>query len=206
MSHLPMTPTMEILNSPRVSAPTRRALEKRLIAVPSDYKPTCISAEAFAVLERVLSRLFPDDEHGAPGADEISLAARLERQRAAGKGNGWRYAGLPPDAQALALGLEKLDWSAQHRHRRRFVDLTEDRADALLHRVQNGEEKWEGLDASRWFEEILADATELYVSHPAGMDAMGFDGFADEPAGWPGDRIGLNSSADWEPRAKTKAR
>ena len=206
MSHLPTTPMLEILNSPRVSAPTRRALEGRLAAIPADYKPTCISAEAFAILERVLSRLFPDDEHGAPGADEISLAARLERQRAAGKGNGWRYAGLPPDAQALALGLEKLDWSAQHRHRRRFVDLTEDRADALLHRVQNGEEKWEGFDASRWFEEILADATELFVSHPVGMEVMSFDGFADEPAGWAGDRVGLNNTQGWEPGAKRKAR
>ncbi len=183
----------EILNSPRVSAPTRRVLEERLAAVPADYKPTCISEEAFAILERVLSRLFPDDEQGAPGADEIQLAARLEQQRARGKGNGWRYASLPPDAQALAVGLEKLNASAQHRHRRRFVDLTEDRADALLHRVQNGEEKWEGLDANRWFEEILADATELYVSHPAGMRTMSFDGFADGPHGWAADEIGLGA-------------
>ena len=173
-----------------------------MAALPADWKPTCISVDAFAALERVLSRLFPDDEHGAPGANELSLAARLERQRATGKGNGWRYAGLPPDAEALRLGLEKLDWSAQHRHRRRFVELTEDRADALLHRVQNGEEKWEGLDASRWFEEILADATELYVSHPAAMDAMGFAGFADEPEGWAPDRVGLNNTESWEPKGK----
>ncbi len=191
MSHTPMTPMLEILNSPRVSAPTRRVMEGRLTPVSADYKPTCISEEAFATLERVLSRLFPDDEQGAPGADEIQLAARLEGQRAKGKGNGWRYASLPPDAQALATGLEKLNASAQHRHRRRFVDLTEDRADALLHRVQNGEEKWEGLDASRWFEEILADATELYVSHPAGMETLSFDGFADAPHGWAADEIGL---------------
>ena len=193
MSHTPMTPMLEILNSPRVSAPTRRAMEQRLAGVPADYTPTCINGDAFAILERVLSRLFPDDEQGAPGADEIQLAARLEQQRAKGKGNGWRYASLPPDAQALALGLEKLNASAQHRHRRRFVDLTEDRADALLHRVQNGEEKWEGLDAGRWFEEILADATELYVSHPTGMETMSFDGFADGPHGWAADEIGLGA-------------
>jgi hypothetical protein len=203
--------TLEILNSPRVSAPTRRVLEKRLAGPSSDYKPTCISPEAFATLERVLSRLFPDDENGSPGANELSLAARLEQGRATGRGNGWRYASLPPDAQALALGLQKLDASAQHRNRRHFTELTEDRADALLHRVQNGEEKWEGLDASRWFEEILADATELYVSHPAGMDAMGFDGFADSgaPDGWPahsGNGVGLNNTEAWEPKGRQKAR
>ncbi len=211
---MPQTPTidaplLEILRSPRVSAPTRRVLEQRLAGPPKDYKPTCISVEAFAILERMLGRLLPDDENGAPGANELSLAARLEQQRAAGHGNGWRYASLPPDAQALAAGLAKLDESAQHRHRRRFVDLTEDRADALLHRVQNGEEKWVGLDASRWFEEVLADATELYVAHPAGMEAMGFDGFADEPAGWPanaGRGIGLNSTEDWELKGKPKKR
>ncbi len=200
-------PLLAILRSPRVSAPTRRVLEQRLAGPPADYKPTCITPEAFAILERVLGRLLPEDEHGAPGANELSLAARLEQQRAAGHGNGWRYANLPPDAQALALGLAKLDESAQHRHRRHFVDLTEDRADALLHRVQNGEEKWVGLDASRWFEEILADATELYVAHPAGMAAMGYDGFADEPAGWPahaGRGIGVNNTEDWELKGKRK--
>ncbi len=211
---MPQTPTiaaplLEILRSPRVSVPTRRVLEQRLAGPPSDYKPTCISPEAFAILERMLGRLLPDDENGAPGANELSLAARLERQRAAGHGNGWRYANLPPDAQALALGLAKLDESAQHRHRRHFLELTEDRADALLHRVQNGEEKWVGLDASRWFEEILADATELYVSHPAGMEAMSFDGFADEPAGWPansGGGVGLNNTEPWELKGKQKKR
>ncbi len=211
---MPQTPTVSthfvsILKSSRVAAPTRRVLEQRLTGLPAGYKPTCIDAEAFAILERMLGRLLPDDEDGAPGANELSLAARLEQQRAAGHGNGWRYATLPPDAQALSLGLARLDQSAMHRHRRHFVELTEDRADALLHRVQNGEEKWEGLDASRWFEEILADATELFVSHPATMDAMAFDGFADEPAGWPahsGAGVGLNNTEPWELKAGRKAR
>lgn len=211
---MPQTPTIssplpEILNSPRVSTPTRRVLERRLAVVPKDYKPTCITPEAFAILERVLSRLFPDDENGAPGANELSLAARIEKQRAGGRGNGWRYASLPPDGQALAEGLARLDLSAQHRHRRHFIELTEDRADALLHRIQNGEEKWDGMDASRWFEEILADATELFVAHPETMDAMGFDGFADEPQGWPataGGSIGLDNTEPWELPGKRKAR
>ena len=94
-------PLLEILKSPRVSAPTRSVLERRLAGPPADYKPTCISPEAFQILERVLGHLLPDDENGAPGANELSLAARLEQQRAAGHGNGWRYASLPPDAQAI---------------------------------------------------------------------------------------------------------
>lgn len=203
------TSLLEILGSPKVSKPTRKALELRIAGPSADYKPVCISQEAFQILERVLGRLLPEDENGAPGANELSLAARLEQQRAGGQGNGWRYAGMPPDAQALALGLTRLDESAQHRHRRHFLELTEDRADALLHRVQNGEEKWEGLDASRWFEEILADATELYVAHPAGMDAMGFTGFADEPAGWSptaGNGIGLNNTENWELKGKRTSR
>jgi gluconate 2-dehydrogenase gamma chain len=213
---MPQTPTinspvLEILNSTRVSSPTRRALSGRLATVPTDYQPSCISPAAFAILERVLSRLFPDDENGAPGANELSLAARLEKQRATGRGNGWRYATLPPDAQALSEGLERLDFSAQHRHRRHFVELTEDRADALLHRIQNGEERWDGMDASRWFEEILADATEIFVSHPETLESMAFDGFADEgdPKGWPahaGAGIGLKNTETWELPAKRKHR
>lgn len=210
MSQTPTIPTLlDVIESRRVSAPTRRALEGRLARTPRDYKPTCISPEAFAILERVLSRLFPDDENGAPGANELSLAARIEKQRAGGRGNGWRYASLPPDAQALAEGLARLDNSAQHRHRRHFVELTEDRADALLHRIQNGEERWDGMDASRWFEEILADATEIFVSHPETLEAMSFDGFADQPDGWPtepGAGIGLRNTESWELQPKRKMR
>ena len=206
---LTSAPLLKVLKSTRVSEPTRGVLERRLAGMAAGYKPRCISPEAFQILERVLGRLLPEDENGAPGANELSLAARLEQQRAAGHGNGWRYGTLPPDAQALAVGLAKLDESAQHRHRRHFLELTEDRADALLHRVQNGEEKWEGLDANRWFEEILADATELYVAHPSTMDAMGFDGFADEPEGWPADSgggVGLNNTEAWELKGKRKSR
>ncbi len=197
-------PLLDIIKSPRVSAPTRRALESRLANPPGGYKPTCITPEAFAILERMLGRLLPDDENGAPGANELSLAARLERQRAGGHSNGWRYATLPPDAIALGEGLRRLDESAQHRHRRRFIDLTEDRADALLHRVQNGEERWDGFDASRWFEEVLADATEIFVSHPETLDSMGFAGFADEPAGWAANGIGLNNTEKWEQKPKPR--
>lgn len=206
-SHAPEALT--ILNSQRVSGPTHRALEGRLRALGKDYQPTSITPEAFATLERMLARLLPGDETGTPGANELSLAARLERQRARGAGNGWRYASLPTDRDALALGLQKLDESSQHRHRRHFVELTEDRADAMLHRVQNGEEKWQELDASRWFEEVLADATELYVAHPEAMDSMGFAGFADEPNGWPAAGIGLNNTESWEPAgggSKTKSK
>jgi hypothetical protein len=67
------------------------------------------------------------------------------------------------------------------------------------------------MDASRWFEEILADATEIFVSHPETLESMAFDGFADEgdPKGWPahaGAGIGLKNTETWELPAKRKHR
>jgi gluconate 2-dehydrogenase gamma chain len=54
------------------------------------------------------------------------------------------------------------------------------------------------MSAPRFFEELLAEATECYYSHPVGADEIGFTGFADAH-GW--QRIGLNQLEPFEPRA-----
>ena len=44
-----------------------------------------------------------------PAAGRIDLAARLDRALAAGEGDGWRHASLPPDAEALPAALRTLE-------------------------------------------------------------------------------------------------
>ena len=58
----------------------------------------------------------------------------------------------------------------------------------------------------RWFSEVLADVTKLYVAHPATLARMGYSGIADgadseHQTGFV--RIGEGERESWEPRAKS---
>jgi hypothetical protein len=199
---------LQLLESARVSAPTRIVLHDRINAIqhlPDAYVPKTISSAAFATLQQVIARLLLEDidpEYGSRSSEPPAssrIAERLEESRATGRGNGWRYASLPNDADALALGLQYLEATATVEHGKSFVELTAEQQELLLARVQRGLIDWPGFDAARWFEELLADATELYISNPEVMMHLGLDPFADEPSGWA--EIGFNSRQAWEPES-----
>ncbi len=179
---------LQILDSPRVSVPTRAAFKARLqpLSLNATYEPKILTPASMATLRCVVARLLPD-------ATQLEIAERLEMQVATSPGDGWRYESLPADAESLFSGLRSLDEEAEGS----FASLAPHEQEAILHRVQAGQVSWPGLDAVRWFEEVLAVSTAIYVSQPAVMMAMGFDGFADEPNGW--SDIGLDNTQDWEP-------
>ena len=186
---------LHILDSPRVSNPTRTVLQARLQPLSnsaSDYTPALLTPEAMTTLRAVIAKLLPDSE-------TLQIAERLETQVATSPGDGWRYDSLPADGPALAQGLAFLENEASGS----FISLASAEQDAVLLRVQRGQVTWPGIDAARWFEELLATATAIYVSHPDTMMAMGFDGFADEPSGWT--EIGLGNTQPWEPEPGTDA-
>ena len=206
---------LQILDSSRVSSPTRKVLKSRLEAVQQQaspqgtpYEPKAITPEAFAILEHIIARLLLEDVHEGIEASETGLpshviAMQLEESRATGKGNGWRYGTLPSDAEALAQGLDWIEKTAAADHQASFIHLSTDQQETLLARVQHGKVTWPGFDSVRWFEEVLADATELYISHPGRMLQLGIDAFADDPDGW--SEIGLNNTQSWEPEAPLPA-
>ena len=205
---------LKILDSSRVSSPTRKVLNSRLEAVQqhvsevSPHEPKAITPAAFAILQQVIARLLLEDvlegiEESEVGLPSKVIAAQLEDARATGKGNGWRYGTLPSDAEALAQGLDWIEKTAVSEHQSCFIELTTDQQEMLLARVQQGKVNWPGFDAMRWFEEVLADATELYISHPGRMLQLGIDAFADDPDGW--SEIGLNNTQPWEPQTRLPA-
>jgi gluconate 2-dehydrogenase gamma chain len=76
--------------------------------------------------------------------------------------------------------------------------MDQTKQDALLGQVQKGKNAgaWAELNARKWFEDLLAEAIEIYVSHPSTLSAMSFSGIAFLPE-WP--QIGLNTAQAWEP-------
>ena len=195
MSYSPDT-LRALLATDHVTEATRAVLAARLAPAPP-HQPRFLSPTAYALLEAVASRLFPQPERDPP----IELAPALDERLADNRSDGWRYNVLPPDGEALRRGLAGIEESAQALYQRNFLALSADEQDAVLHAVQRGQgggTTWQTLPAGRFFEELLAELTELYYCHPLAQAEIGYVGFADRP-GWT--KIGLNEREDREPAA-----
>ncbi len=191
-----------LIGSARVSTGTRDALLSRAAPDNPAYVPACLSVEQFGTLRALVDRVVPQERPGEePGS--IDLAARLDAALAAGPGDGWRFAGLPPDAEAWRAGLQTLAALG-------FPGSDPDGQDALLGRVAAGEAAAAGeglLTAGQmrmWFEDVCADAVRLYVAHPATLARMGYGGigYGGDGPGKPGFvRLGAGEREAWEPVA-----
>ena len=169
----------DLIASEHVAAPTRAALDARGQARPG--APRWFDAAAFALLDAVCARLIT-------GVARVEIAAAIDARLADGIGDGWRYDTLPPDGQAFVQGLRTVEATAKLLCGAAFVDLDPDRKDAVLAAVQTA--------SRRWFEELLAEATETAYAHPAVQAAIGYAGFADLP-GWTA--IGIDQRDAREP-------
>ncbi len=192
-----------LIESPRVSTGTRRALQARAVDDDPAYQPVAMTPAQLAILRAVVSRLVPQ-----PDAACIDLAARLDAQLGAGPGDGWRFAALPDDRTAYARGLSVLDDHARAEHGRGFAELAHDLQSTLLARAAAGKMVagapglLDGAQMQLWFKDVLAEAVRLYVAHPATLASMGYSGI-----GYGGDGdikpgfslVGLGEREAWEP-------
>ena len=160
-----------------VTGPTLAVLEKREPIVEGE--PRALDAEAFATLVALVERLRPP--YPRPTAREIAL--RIDGGLAAGKSDGWRYATMPPDADAHRMGLAALAQEGP-------LD------DDLIRRLQRGETRTEWpLPSTRFLEEVLAEVVTHAYSQPEVQDAIGYVGYADAK-GW--HRIQIDEKEGWQ--------
>lgn len=181
-----------LLRTEAVTEPTRKALEERL-AAPAVTVPRFLDQGGFATLQAVCARLLP--------GSGIDVAGPIDARLADGAGDGWRYDALPPDRDAYRMGMAGFDAAAQALFGRDFIGLPGADQDKVVQAVQDGSPPgaaWEHLPAARFFEELLAEATEVHFAHPLAQESIGYTGMADAP-GW--QRIGLNEREEREPLA-----
>ncbi len=172
----------DFLTGPHVAPATRDALLARLDAAPV-ATPAFLTAAEFRTLHAVCARLLPDAR--------IDVAGPMDTRLAAGKSDGWRYDAMPDDGAAIRAGLAGLDGAAVDIAGCAFADAPGAAQDAVLAAVQAGTPPgpaW-GVPPRRFFEELLAEAAEVFFAHPLAQARIGYTGMADRP-GWT--RIGLD--------------
>ncbi|OUJ76038.1 gluconate 2-dehydrogenase subunit 3 family protein [Hymenobacter crusticola] len=184
-----------LLATDLVTEATRTALAARLDAPL--YEPQFFDGVTYELLRAVAARLFPQPDRETP----IELAHAIDERLLKGESDGWRYEALPPDREAYRLGLGGINESAQLLFQHPFLSLSPEQQDAVLAAVQRAEAPgttWETLPAQLFFEELLAELTENYYSHPIAQEEIGYVGMADVP-GW--HHLGLNNLDPREPES-----
>jgi gluconate 2-dehydrogenase gamma chain len=182
--------SQELLPSDHVSDATRVALTKRLADTDSAamYEPLFFAPETYLLLVAVAARIFPQPERPVP----IPLATAVDRRLAEGLADGWRYDALPPDREAYRLGLGGIQQIAQSLFQIDFEQLSAEQQNMVIQALASGTPPgaiWQTMPPDRFFEEMLAELTEIYYAHPWAQEEIGYTGYADLP-GWT--KIGLH--------------
>ncbi len=161
-----------LLASDRVSRKTRAAMLNRM-------RPPAPLTETWTGLDRQTVTALVAQVLPGCGADR-DLADRILTGIADGPGDGWRFAALPPDAEAWRRGLATLNAVTGG-----FAMLPSAARADWLDRLAGGEIGI-GDDGTRlspaqmalWFEDVRAETARTWMSLPATMAAIGYDGFA----------------------------
>ncbi|MBA8792554.1 pimeloyl-ACP methyl ester carboxylesterase [Friedmanniella endophytica] len=183
-----------VIGSDRTSPRTRAALAERALPDVPDAEPQVLDRRQLATLGALAEVVVPQT------GPTIDLARRVDRALADGGGDGWRHDGLPGDVEAYRAALDALEG---------LTDLDAAQREAILAAVADGDYAPVGsrLTAAQlrlWFDDLRVDLVRPYVTHPATMARIGYDGWAggaDAPRQQGFRLIGADEREPWEPGA-----
>ncbi len=182
--------------SPSWNDQTRAVVSRRLNDVP---ERTFLTEAEFALLEAICARLMPQPDRAQP----IPIAPFIDSKLAENRGDGYRYADMPPMREAWRQGLEAIEAESRKRHGASFAELPETEQDELLAVIQEGRVEgghWQSLPPARFFKALLLkQIVTIYYAHPEAWSEIGFGGPA-SPRGYV--RLGFNERDPWEAKAE----
>jgi hypothetical protein len=174
---------------------TRDAVRRRLEEVPGIR---FFDAREVATLEAVVERIVPQPER--PPAERVPIVPWIDEKLHLDVRDGYRYADLPPQREAWRTGLAGIDEAARALHGQPFAALDDERKDAVLRRVQEGDPpgaSWARLPARRFFGHLLLlTIVKTYYAHPLAWREIGYGG-PSSPRGHV--RKGEGRRDPWEP-------
>ncbi len=180
------------LASDRLSDKTREVVEKRMAGPEESH---VLNALQMRTLRAICARVIPQT-----AGQEIDLAGTIAAKLATGKGDGWRFAVLPPDLEAYKTGLDALATAG-------FNELSAAEQDVTLTLLAAKKKSPEAM----WFEDVRGAAVEAYVAHPAALARMGYSGLGVGGAdtkfkGFVEVQVGERETWEPEPAGETAAR
>lgn len=162
-----------VIASERTGVEARSLLARRAIADDANYTPRTLTPAQLTTLRALADRLVPQS-----GARQIDLAARVDADLAAGRGDGWRPLDLPDDATAYRLGLDAIGvlWPGGAVEQDTFIGTI------IAGDLHIGV-PWGTTGFRQWFEDLRNDLARTWTAHPASFARIGYDGFATSAAG-----------------------
>ncbi|GAA4680157.1 gluconate 2-dehydrogenase subunit 3 family protein [Frondihabitans cladoniiphilus] len=165
--------------SSRTSSRTRGILARRALADDPDFAPSILTPSQLTTLRAVADRVVPQGD-----GPTIDLAARVDAQLAAGLGDGFRDPTLPSDqvayGQALDLlaGFEDDEPEARDARLGSIVDGTALDGTDTRGGLGAGAPAWTSAQLSAWFDDARVDLVRQWLAHPATLNRIGWDAFA----------------------------
>lgn len=193
--HYPKGTVRSLLLTQYVTPKTRQVLDNRM--AKADEAPIFFDAPTFEVLSIACDRLLAQNSQERI----VNIAYFIDQRLANNTGNGWRYNNMPSDEKMYLDGLKGIDETSILLFKATFIQLTISQQLAVLQSLQKGVAEgviWKEMQSKLFFEELLAEVTEIFYSSPLAQEEIGYVGMADAK-GWT--RIGLNERDDIEPVA-----
>ncbi len=155
---------------------TRNLVVMRVEQPPTIRYFTAVQATFWSA---VFDHLLP--QHDRTSDRRIPLVEPLDERLYQNKSIGYRYASMPNDREAFALGEQAINAEAQHRFGGDFVYLPHHQQDLVMKALHDqsceaAPEIWARMSLPRFWQLMMQDALEAYYAHPWSWDEIGYGG------------------------------
>lgn len=131
------------------------------------------------LMTAVCDRIMPQDDRDS--LHKIPIVNFIDQRLNEGRIEGYRFEGMPPDAEAHRLGLQGIELIATQMFARAFVDLSALEQEQVLKTIHDGAPPaghhiWKRIPVDRFWLLIVQDVVGTYYAHPYAWDEIGFGG------------------------------
>ena len=151
----------------------------------------------FTDAEAATLGVFCDDVLAQDSDPRVPVLAFVDAKHAAGRTEGYRYAGMPPDGETWRLVARGLDDAAGDGDGA-YASADDERRQGIVEAFQAGDLRggvWDDLEISHAWSVVTRDLVGAFYAHPWAWNEIGFGGPA-YPRGYA--RMGVGLSEAWE--------
>ncbi len=135
--------------------------------------------EQATLMKAVCDRLLPQDDRDEQ--HKIPIVNAIDKRLYENVSIGYQYEDMPPDSEAMTLGLQAIDEIAQHIYTMPFTQLGPREQDEALTTIRHGNppaahDIWKKMAVHHFWMLIMQDVVQAYYAHPYAWDEIGFGG------------------------------